>query len=363
MPDKKKQSRKARVILGCLLGVFAILVIFYQPIVFGLVRFAARQVARAQAIDLAFELHGSIFSDLFIENLHLQPYPQNKSLPLERLEAQRIGARYNLLNLLRKDFLNVVDFLELKNIDAVVRPVPSGPPQKPGGPVRFVLVLPKRIDVTNINLTVKNDAGDLQLKNFDLQFEQGKTGYLACDTLRIPGVAVWNQLRAGLSFTQKKLVLSDLALAPLLAVNRLYLDLSGSEQGTFRLGLDGKALESSVLANASYEQPDQRRVLDASLKISGLELAELQRLVPVAGLTGTVREINIQRKGDINHLRRLSGQVAAAAEQVRYHNIDVDNANMVLTMNNGSGTILESVREGANRMRAYATFTLSDTLD
>ena len=364
MSDKKEQTRRIRVVLICLLGFFAILLAFYQPILFGLVRIVAGQVAKSQALDLDFEIHGSIFTDLFIEKLHLQPHPENKSLPLERLDAQRIGARYNLFNLLRKRYLDVVDILELKNIDIVVRPAPSPPPpQKPGGPLRFPVVLPKRIDVRNINLTVKNDAGDLQLKNFDLQFQQGKTGYLACDTLRIPGVAVWNQLRAGLSYTQKKLVLSDLALAPLLAVNRLYLDLSGSEQGTFRLGLDGKALESSVLANASYEQPDQRRVLDASLKISGLELAELQRLVPVAGLTGTVREINIQLKGDINHLRSLSGQIAAAAEQVRFHNIGVDNANMVLTMNNGSGTILESVREGANRMRAYATFTLSDTLD
>src|SRR6266436_4213639 len=249
MSGKKKQTRGIRVVLIYLLGFFVILLAFYQPILFGLVRIVAGQVAKSQALDLDFEIHGSLFSDLFIEKLHLQPHPENKSLPLERLDAQRIGARYNLFNLLRKRYLDVVDILELKNIDIVVRPAPSPlppPPQKPAGPLRFPIVLPKRIDVRNINLTVKNDAGNLQLKNFDLQFHQGETGYLGCDTLRIPGIAVWNQLRAGLSYTQRKLVLSDLALAPLLAVNRLYLDLSGSEQGTFRLGLDAKALESSV---------------------------------------------------------------------------------------------------------------------
>ena len=362
MPDKKKQSRKARVILGCLLGVFTILVIFYQPIVFGLVRFAAGQVARSQAIDLAFELHGSIFSDLFIENLHLQPYPQNKSLPLERLEAQRIGARYNLLNLLRKDFLNVVDFLELKNIDAVVRPVPSGPPQKPGGAVRFVLVLPKRIDVTNINLTVKSDAGDLQLKNFDLQFEQAKAGHLACETLQIPGVGVWNQLRAGLSYTQNQLALSDLDLAPILSVNGLQLDLSASERGTFRVSLDAKALGSSLLANVSYEQPPQGRILDANLNIRHFELAELRRLVPAA-LTGSIPDLNIELKGDIDRPRSLSGQVTVAAERVRHQNFGVDHAHATLMMKNGSGTISESVRAGPNEMHANATFTLSENMD
>jgi autotransporter translocation and assembly factor TamB len=363
--DKKKQPRRIRVVLFCLLGIFVILLAFYQPILFGLVRIAAGQVAKSQALDLDFEIHGSLFTDLYIEKLHLQPRPENKSLPLERLDAQRIGARYNLLNLLRNQYLDVVALLELKDVDIVVRPVPPPPPppQKPAGPLRFPVVLPKRIDVRNISLTLKNDAGDLQLKNFDLQFHQGKAGgYLACDTLRIPGIGVWNQLRAGLTFTQKKLVLSDLALAPLLAVNRLSLDLSQSEQGTFRLGLDAKALGSSVLANASYEQPDQGRVLDASLTISGLKLAELQRLIPVS-LTGSVREINVQLKGDFSHLRSLSGRIAVAAEQVRYHNFGVDSANMVLTMHNGSGTIVESVREGSNRMHANATFTLSDSLD
>src|SRR5215472_16765147 len=162
MPDKKK-PRKVRIVLGCLLFVFAILVVFYQPIVFGLVRFVASQVARSQAIDLEFQIHGSLFSDLFIENLHLQPHSENKALALERLDAQRIGARYSLLNLLKKRYLNVVDFLELKNIDVIVRPAPPAPPQKPGGPVRFVVVLPKRIDLSNSNLTVKSDTGDLLL--------------------------------------------------------------------------------------------------------------------------------------------------------------------------------------------------------
>jgi autotransporter translocation and assembly factor TamB len=362
MPDKKKQPRKARVILGCLLGVFAILVVFYQPIVFGLVRFAAGRVAKSQGIDLAFEIHGSLFSDLFIENLHLQPYPENKAFPLGRLDAQRIGAKYNLLNLFRKDYLNIVDFLELKNIDVVVRPAPPTPPQKPGGPVRFVVVLPKRIDLRNINLTLKNDTGNLQLKNFDLQFDQGKTGYLACETLQIPGVGTWNQLHAGLSYAQNQLALSDLDLAPILAINRLKMDLSASEQGTFRVGMNAKALGSSVIANVSYEQPPQGRILNANLNIRHFELAELHRLAPVA-LTGSVPELNVQLKGDIDHLRSLSGQVTVAAERVRYQNFGVDHAHAALTMENGSGTISESVAAGSNRMHANATFTLSENMD
>jgi autotransporter translocation and assembly factor TamB len=362
MPEKKKQSRKMRVVLGSLLGLFVLLVVFYQPILFGLIRIAAGQIAKSQAIDLDFEIHGSLFTDLFIEKLHLQPHPENKTLALERVDAQRIGARYNLLNLLRKRYLNVVDILELKNLDVVVRSTPPNPPQKPAGPLRFPVLLPRQIDLSNISLTVKSDTGDLQLKNFDLQFRQGETGHLACETLRIPGIGVWNQLHAGLSYTQNQLLVSDLALAPLLAVSRLQLDLSGAEQGTFRLGLDATALGSSVLVNASYEQPAQGQILDANLRISHLELPQLQRLAPVA-LTGRVPEINARLKGDISRPRSLSGQIRIVAEGVRYQNIGIDKGNVTLTMNEGRGTILESINAGPNKMRANATFTLSENLD
>src|ERR1700730_12755438 len=362
MPEKKKQTRKVKVVLGSLLGLFVLLIVFYQPILFGLVRIVAGQVAKSQAIDLDFEIHGSLFTDLFIEKLHLQPRPENKTLPLERVDAQRLGARYNLLNLFRKKYLDVVDLLELKNIDIIVRPAPPAPQQKPAAPLRLPVVLPKQIDAQNINCTVKNEGGDLQLKNFELQFQQGQTGYLACETVRIPSLAVWNQLRAKLSYTRNELVVSDFALNPLLVINRLGLDLSGSEQGTFRLNLDAKALGSSILANASYDQPEAGRMLDADLKVSHLELPELQRLAPVA-LTGSVPEIDVQLRGDINHPRSLSGQIKIAAEGVRHQNIGFDNGNVALTINNGSGTIVESINAGPNKMRAHATFTLSENWD
>src|SRR5215472_12610931 len=183
MADRTKQAWRIRFVSICLLGIVVTLLAFYQPILFGLVRIVAGQVAKSQAIDLDFEIHGSLFTDLFIEKLRLQPHPENKSLPLVRLNAQRIGARYNLLNLLRKRYLDVVALLELKDVDIVVRPAPSPPPpppQKPAGPLRFPVVLPKRIDVKNVNLTVKNDTGDLELKNFEMQFRQGRDGYLSC---------------------------------------------------------------------------------------------------------------------------------------------------------------------------------------
>ena len=101
-------------------------------------------------------------------------------------------------------------------------------------------IIPKKIDIQDFNLIVREENGDLEVRKFALAFQQGEEGYLACESLRIPAVGTWNQLRAGLRYNQGQLELTDFALEPIFAVNRLQVDLSGSEQGRFRLAWMGR---------------------------------------------------------------------------------------------------------------------------
>ncbi len=183
---------------------------------------AAQQFANSQAFSLHFKIQGSIFSDLTIEDLHLQPLPENTKLPLERIDAKRIELRYNLFSLFKKDFLNAIELAELREVDIVVRP-PSEPlpPQLDPNGFRIPVILPKKIDAQNLNLIFRSKDGDLELNHLALQFQQGTEGTLACESLRIPGLGAWNQLHAGLSYDQNKLVLTNLPLDPILDVGQL----------------------------------------------------------------------------------------------------------------------------------------------
>src|SRR5207249_6045474 len=138
--------------------------------------------------------------------------------------------RYSLLSLFKKDFLNLLELVELKDVDAIVRPStePPPPPQKNPNGLRMPVVLPKKIDIQNVNLTVRSKDGDLEVKKFALEFQQGSQGYLGCETLRIPSVGAWKQVHANLSYNRNKLAVTDLALEPLLNVRNLQIDLSGS---------------------------------------------------------------------------------------------------------------------------------------
>jgi hypothetical protein len=241
MPEKAKRSQWLKYLFGGLLAVLLFIVAFYQPILFAVAQLVGQQVAKSQQFSLRFEVHGSIFSNLYIDDLHIQPLPENRTLPLERVDAGRIGLRYNLFNLLKKDFLNVIELVELKDINIVVRQV--APSQQKGtASARIPAIIPKKIDIQNVNLTVQEENGDFQLRKFALALQQGEQGYLACASLRIPALGTWNQLRAGLRYNQGRLELTDFALEPIVAVNRLQVDLSGSEQGRFQLALAGRCL-------------------------------------------------------------------------------------------------------------------------
>jgi autotransporter translocation and assembly factor TamB len=360
MPNKEKRVHWLKYLLGGLLALLVLVVAFYQPIVFGVVQVVAQQIAKSQEFSLRFKIHGSILSNLYIEDLHLQPLPENSKSPLEHVDGERIGVRYNLFSLLKKDYLNVIELVELKDISIVV---PQGPPPQQQGPtsLRIPAIIPKKIDIQDVNLIVREESGDLEVRKFALAFQQGEEGYLGCESLRIPGIGTWNQVRAGLRYSEGQLVLTDFALAPIVAVNRLQLDLSGSEQGRFRLDLDAKALESSVAANVTYDQPADTPFINAKLELTGLELSEIQRLSRIP-LAGSISRIDVQLDGNLNRPQSFSGSLSAATKGVRYQDYGIDTAKIALNIDKGRGNIEQlSVNAGANKLRVRGNFMLSES--
>jgi autotransporter translocation and assembly factor TamB len=364
MPDKANHVQWLKYLAGGLLLLILAAVLFYQQIIFGIAQLVAQEVARSQALTLKFKLRGSIFSSLYIEDLHLQPFPGNVKLPVERIDAELVGLQYNLLNLLKKDYRNIVDLIELKDVDVVVRPAPAGPapPQgKPSG-LRIPAVIPKKIDVQDVNLLVRGAAGDLKVENFALQFRQDGEGFLDCSILQIPGVGTWSRLHASLSESQNILTLRNLLLPPILQLQRVQIDLSGSEQGKYALKLDAGALGSSITATLDYEQPETEQSIDLTLKISGLDLGQVKKLTSIP-LSGSVPKIEARLTGQLAHPSTLSGSFFVDAKSVQFDKYLFDSAGMSLVLDHGTGTIENlAVDAGQNKLRAAGNFNLPDQL-
>jgi autotransporter translocation and assembly factor TamB len=363
MPAKPNRFRWFKYLAGGLLLLIIVALVFYQQIVFGIVQVVAQEVAKSQAIELRFKIGGSILSSLYIENLHLRPLAENTTLPLERVDAKRIALRYNLPALFNKDFLNIIDLIELKNVDVVVRPSsgPAPPParNKSNG-LRIPAVIPRKIDIQDVNLLVRMPTGDLEIKKFGLEFQQGGDGYFTSEAISVPGVGAWDHLHAGLSDRQNRLVIADLALPPLLDVRQLQIDLSGSEQGKYAVRLEARTLGSSIAASASYFQPADKPSIEATVRVIGLELAPLQKLAAIP-ISGSVQNIEAHLNGELDHPTSLSGSLSADAKSIKYENYLIDNVGLSIVIDHGKGEIQEvSVDSGANQLRAAGNFTLAN---
>ena len=352
MDEKKTRIPWLRYSLGGLLIVVLLFVIFYQPILFSLAKLVAREAAKSQALSLQFKIHGTIFSDIIIEDLHLRPLKENTQLPLERLDLGRLAVRYNLLSLTKKDFLNLIELVELKDTVAVVRPSTGVPPPKsqPSGPIRLTPIIPKKIDIRNVNATVRQATGDIDLQNLAVAFQQGKQGYLTVDRLNIPGVADWKNLHAGLDYQQNRIAISHLALDPIVNINQLLVDLKGAEQGTFRVDLDAKALAAPVSANASLQQTGGATLLDAALAISDLHLDQIEKFA-VGPVAGTIPSISAQLRGDLSNLQTLDGRINVDASQLSYQTYRIDRAKVAIALDKGHGQVQEiSAHAGQNHL-------------
>jgi autotransporter translocation and assembly factor TamB len=365
MPEKTKRPHWLKYLFRGLLVLLLLIAALYQQIFFGVTQLVAQQLAKSQAFSLQFKMHGSIFTNLTIEDLHLQPLPGNTSLPLERVDAKLIGLRYNLFSLIKKDLLNVIELVELKNVDLVVRPTSAPPPPSKPNPngLRIPVILPKKIDIQDVNLIVRNPAGDLEVRKLALDFQQESEGNLSCETLQIPTVGTWNHLHAGLSYNQSKLALTDLALEPILDIHRLQIDVSGSEQGKYLLTIDGKALGSSLAATASYLQPAEQASIDLTLNLLGLDLGQVRKQWSIP-ISGSIPKINIQLSGEMDRPSSFSASISAVVNGFRYQHYSIDTAAASLVAHDGKGELVEiSVNSGPNKVRVTGNFTLPDTWD
>src|ERR1700747_998241 len=117
MAAHPNRTRWLRYLLsGTVLGLL-LTVIFYQPIFFGLARFIAQQVANSQNLTIEFKAHGSIFTDLTLENIEVRPKPGNTVFPIEQLVVKRIAAHYNLGRIFQHRIADIVDAVVARGVE------------------------------------------------------------------------------------------------------------------------------------------------------------------------------------------------------------------------------------------------------
>ncbi len=358
MSPVRKRVRWLRYLLGGLTVAVLLLIVFYQPILFGLTEFVVQQVARSQKFTIQFKIHGSIFSNLLIQDLHLAPLPANHTLPIERLDVRRFTARYSLLSLLQQKPSEVVHLIELKDVNLVIRPIPPAPQEPPKKGGRILPIIPQRIDISNVNVQIRRSDGDWAIRNFGINLTAGQPGTLTCDELALLPLGDWKALRAGLTVQADTLGLTGLSLPPLLAIDQLNVDASHLAIGKLVASITGKALDAPLRIDASLDSQTTQNRLVGAVQIAGLNLEPLQKIVNLP-VTGSIPVIDVSIDGDLDNPRSMAGRAIIIGDQIRYQAYQIDDLHLELRLTDGKGTIERCLlNAGANRVSLSGNFLL-----
>ena len=346
---------------GTVVGLL-LTVIFYQPIFFGLAHFVAQQVANSQNLEIQFKIHGSIFTDLALEDVEVRPKPGNNVFPIEQLTVRKIAAHYNPGRIFQNRAADIVDLILARDVQLVIRPVPTKKPEHPPQQIRFPLVLPYKTDIQNFNFTLRLPTGALEILQTGLQFRRGETGVLSCGKFAVPSLGSWDNLRVLISESNNTLRITGLQLPPYLSVNELTADLSQSTKGAGAVNLDGTLLSGKLKLEGAIAQEQAGKQIRApfsvKLQTSGVELASLQKAFPHP-VEGDVQSVVVQISGDAYRPSEWSGTAQIKAEKIRWDKFLVDTAQFETELYQGRSRSLElEAQAGQNLVHVSGGFVL-----
>jgi hypothetical protein len=222
---------------GCLLLFVAL---FHRPLFHHGVRFAAIRAAAFQHLRLDFHLSGSIFTNLVIDSVHLEPIGDAPT-PVKKIAIEHLRFDYSFPELVKNGVGEFLRSYAVRNADLELVALPSkstGEKKQKRAiaeQLNAILAQPAayadRVNIENFNVTVTAPENVTRVQGFHLFLDPEKLGHLRIARLEIPGVPVWENLSAATSYEARNLFIKDLKLAPELVIDALNFDASQRAQG------------------------------------------------------------------------------------------------------------------------------------
>ena len=132
-----------------------LLVVFYQPILFGVAKFAAKKVGAGQGLDIRFTPSGSIFGGLTLRDVHVTP---TRPGPIERADVGELKLSYSLPALVRGGLAGKwLENVEVRDVHFDYDPNKSPPaPPKKKEPFKLPsFPFPERLVLQNVNVQLR----------------------------------------------------------------------------------------------------------------------------------------------------------------------------------------------------------------
>ena len=401
-PRRRRWPWWKRLLAG--VGIFVLLlVVFYRPIVFTVVKYAAHKVGASQHLQIDFDISGSIFGGLRIEHLSVAPTAPG---PIEKANVGLLELHYSLLTLARHGINSAfIESVTLHDVDAIYDPSKS-PPAKPKKKEPFSLPplpLPESVSLRNVNFRMLPDTPEgaratgqnaaassvvpapaspaiaaatesaasqgLLISGLTLELDPARNGEFRVGELRIPGGPDLTNVTANTSYHDRNLQLTDVNLAPEIHLRLLGIDGSKLEQQFLDVTLDADRLLGGT-ANITLNvhglgtPPDVKLALD----IDALSLPTMLRFLKLdLPLAGSLEKFHVDFTGNTDRPKSWSGLAEIRAGGLAYGDATtapIDSVALRAKLDGGKVDLEKAdVVQGVNRIVSRAHVTLTEKME
>ena len=379
--------------------VVLLLAVFYQPIIVLAVKLLAPGLAAKQGLKINdFQLGGTIFTSLRVENLRVTPI---KPGPIEKANVGKLEIRFSPLKLIRGGLnADFIESLTLHDVDAVYDPSKS-PPSKPKKKEPFSLPplpLPDRISIRNVNFLMLPDTPEgarasgqaaaasayvpapaspavagvttaaagqgLLVSGLTLELDPERQGELRVSELRIPGGLDLTNVHGQTSYRERDLQLTDLTLAPDIHFRSLTVDGSKLEQQLLAISFDADLFKGRANASINTKGIGTPPNVDAQVGITGLSLSSVRDFLKLdAPVEGSLDNLAVLFDGNTDQPKSWTGRVEARIGHPSVGGTALDALGLRVVFRNGTVELQEAGGSaGENRVAGQATITLADRM-
>lgn len=378
--------------------LLALLALFHRPLIFWGVKFAAHRAGPAQGLKIDFEIHGTIFTGLTIENLRVVP---TRPGVVQKCRVGLLEAHYSLLALARgglsSDFIRSVT---LHDVEAIIDPSKSPPsPPKKKEPFQLPpLPLPQRLSLRNINFqliaapkeiaqaqgaaaatssavpapaapavagaTSAVVGGGLLISKLNLDLDPARPGKLEAAELRIPGGPDLRDVAAQTSYKGRDLQITGLDLAPEIKMRLIEFDASALDRQRLKIALNGDVFGGTLNVGVQLQgigKPPQTHV---ALDLLGVSLASVHDFLKLpAPLAGQIEKASVQFDGLADSPRTWVGAIDGKVSGLIAGDARVDAIDWRVRIRDGKAVLEQAqAAQGANQVLLTATSELPATM-
>lgn len=347
--------------------IFLLLLVFHAPILRSVLHTAAVKIAAGQNLKLDFRVEGNVLGGITLRNVHATPTGPSA---VQSLDADLIRADYSLTDLLFHGMSDFLKDIEVRNVTAVIDPskaplaTPTPPPenQKISLPAYF----PERLQVSNVNLTIRSEVKDTILRDFNIGLYPDKEGALRIDRLQIPNVHDWKEITATTNYANKNLFLRNLTFDEGHTFQTVNIDASKAGKGKLELQVTGSVGKGKIEGNIGLNTTKSSFDTTTKVKASDISLGQLSEYFgrPAGALGGDVKNFAMGWKGTLDSPQTWAGTISAQVDNVQQSGVTLDHVGLDVVADKGTATVREArIDRGMNHVQLSGTVQLPKTTE